>query len=131
MANESKFTHISVSVDDDDDFVIEAGASSVSANEVQPAAMPEPEVALEPGLAPASELEVAPEPELRSASASAVQPVVAPESEVASASKPAVKGYHETTLADLEGEKMSGMQKGVIVAAVLAIIAFVVWYLVL
>ena len=116
MANESKFTHISVSVDDDDDFVIEAGASSVSANEVQPAAMPEPEVV--------------PEPELQSASASAVQPVVAPESEVASASKPAVKGYHETTLADLEGEKMSGMQKGVIVAAVLAIVAFVVWYLV-
>lgn len=41
---------------------------------------------------------------------------------------PARKGYEETTLADLEDTKMSGMQKGIIAVALIGIVAFIVYY---
>ena len=44
------------------------------------------------------------------------------------ASAPARKGYEETTLEDLEGTKMSGMQKGIIAVALIGIAAFIVYY---
>ena len=129
MANDTKFTHISVTVDDDDDFVIEAGA---------PAAAPvEPEPAESAGVAAASAASAAePAAPVAVAAVSAVEPAIAPAAPVvasaapAAAQKPASQGYRETTLDDLEGEKMSGMQKGVIAAAFVAIIVFNV-YLVL
>ena len=43
-------------------------------------------------------------------------------------SVPARKGYEETTLEDLEGTKMSGMQKGIIAVALIGIAAFIVYY---
>ena len=43
-------------------------------------------------------------------------------------SAPARKGYEETTLADLEDTKMSGMQKGIIAVALIGIVAFIVYY---
>ena len=43
-------------------------------------------------------------------------------------SAPARKGYEETTLEDLEGTKMSGMQKGIIAVALIGIVAFIVYY---
>ena len=46
----------------------------------------------------------------------------------AKADKPARKGYEETTLADLEDTKMSGMQKGIIAVALIGIVAFIVYY---
>lgn len=112
MANEAKFTHISVTIDDDDDFVIEAGASEP---------VPEPESELAPAPEPEPVFEPEPEPVLP-----AVEEELVP---VREASKPTQ--YRETTLEDLEVEKMSGVQKGVIAAAFIAIIAFAVWYLVL
>ena len=41
---------------------------------------------------------------------------------------PARKCYEETTLADLEDTKMSGMQKGIIAVALIGIVAFIVYY---
>ena len=130
MANDTKFTHISVTVDDDDDFVIEAGAPAAAPVELEPAefagvAAASAASAAEPAAAPAAV-----------AAVSAVEPAIAPAAPVvasaapAAAQKPASQGYRETTLDDLEGEKMSGMQKGVIAAAFVAIIVFIV-YLVL
>ena len=43
-------------------------------------------------------------------------------------SAPARKGYEETTLEDLEGTKMSSMQKGIIAVALIGIVAFIVYY---
>lgn len=121
MANDTKFTHISVTVDDDDDFVIEAGAPAAAPVEPEPA---EFAAAAEPAAPAAAVAEPAAVP-----AAAPVAPVAASAAPVA-VQKPASQGYRETTLDDLEGEKMSGMQKGVIAAAFVAIIVFIV-YLVL
>ena len=131
MANDTKFTHISVTIDDDDDFVIEAGAPAAAPVEPEPAesagvAAASAAPAAEPAAAPAA---VAAVSAVEPAVAAAPAPVVA-SAAPAAAQKPASQGYRETTLDDLEGEKMSGMQKGVIAAAFVAIIVFIV-YLVL
>ena len=113
MADEPRFTHITVSVDDDDDFVIQAGSASVPVEPVAPAEE----------LAPAEEhARAAEEP----ASAKEPAPASAPVS--AGKRRSDAQGYRETTLEDLEAAKMSSMQKGVIVAAIVAIVAFVMWY---
>lgn len=51
------------------------------------------------------------------------------DSPVASPSK---EGEHrQTTLDDLKGSSMSGMQKAIIAVAIVAVAAFIVWYVLL
>ncbi|MDO5800350.1 MAG: hypothetical protein Q4Q56_01480 [Coriobacteriia bacterium] len=126
-----KFSHISVASDDEDDVVIEAGAPRFrSYGEGEPVAQPAGDEAAASavnktaaagggeGLADRASTGVAP-------AERASTP--APE-RAAKADKPARKGYEETTLEDLEGTKMSGMQKGIIAVALIGIVAFIVYY---
>jgi hypothetical protein len=48
---------------------------------------------------------------------------------VTSANKSKHNDYHETTLEDIEASKMSSMQKAVIIVAVIAVVAFLIWFL--
>lgn len=107
MANSKEFSHITVTADDDDDVVIQAGVVEEPAAE-------------EPVDEPAAE-------EADDAVAEAVEEA-AVEKEGAGETADAAS-YHETTLDDLEATKMSTTQKVIIVVAVLGIVAFAAWYL--
>lgn len=131
MADDLKFTHISVTSDEDEDVVIQAGApsaapatSGVSSPAVKQVTEPQAAVTPEARATPVTEMPVASKP----ASAAAPQPAPKPASAAASKTAKKKDGYHETTLEDIESVKMSGTQKAVIAVAVLAIIAFVVYY---
>lgn len=118
-----KFSHISVASDDEDDVVIEAGAPRFrSYGEGEPAAQP----AGDEATSAANKTAAADGGEGPSESPSRAS-TPAPE-RAAKADKPARKGYEETTLEDLEGTKMSGMQKGIIAVALIGIAAFIVYY---
>ena len=126
-----KFSHISVASDDEDDVVIEAGAPrSRSYGEGEPAAQPAGDEA--PARAAATEATAADggegpsEPPSRASTPAPERAAKA--DKPAKASAPARKGYEETTLEDLEGTKMSGMQKGIIAVALIGIAAFIVYY---
>ena len=115
VSEEKKFSHIAVTSDDDDDFVIEAGTPTV-----QPAANSAAEsdrAGVASAAAPMRPVQQsAPEP---SADATARQQ--RPREERGT--------YHETTLEDIESSKMPAAQKAVIALAVVGILAFVAWYL--
>lgn len=126
-----KFSHISVASDDEDDVVIEAGtprfrsygegesASQPAGDEAAASEVPieAAEAAGGEGSSESPSRAFTPAPER---AAKADKP--------AKASAPARKGYEETTLEDLEGTKMSGMQKGIIAVALIGIAAFIVYY---
>ena len=120
MAEPAGFSHITVNADDDDDVVIQAGIvedGAEVADEPDGEPGPRPEPAADPAIEPEPDLEPVDEPEPQAAPA-------APEP-----ARPAADdGYRATTLADIEGSSMSRTQKAVIVVAVLAIVAFVLWY---
>lgn len=126
-----KFSHISVASDDEDDVVIEAGAPRFrSYGEGVSAAQPAGD---EVAASAANKTSVVAGGEgladRASAGAAPAERVSTPAPErAAKADKPARKGYEETTLADLEGTKMSGMQKGIIAVALIGIAAFIVYY---
>ena len=126
-----KFSHISVASDDEDDVVIEAGAPRFrSYGEGESAAQPAGD---EAAASAANKTSVVDGGEgladRASAGAAPAERVSTPAPErAAKADKPARKGYEETTLADLEGTKMSGMQKGIIAVAIIGIAAFIVYY---
>lgn len=126
-----KFSHISVASDDEDDVVIEAGAPRVrSYGEGESAAQPAGD---EVAASAANKTSVVAGGEgladRASAGAAPAERVSTPAPErAAKADKPARKGYEETTLADLEDTKMSGMQKGIIAVALIGIVAFIVYY---
>lgn len=126
-----KFSHISVASDDEDDVVIEAGAPrSRSYGEGESASQPAGGEAA--GSAAATETTAADggegssEPPSRASTPAPERAAKA--DKPAKASAPARKGYEETTLEDLEGTKMSGMQKGIIAVALIGIVAFIVYY---
>lgn len=132
-----KFSHISVA-SDEDDVVIEAGAPRFrSYGEGESAAQPAGD---EAAASAANKTSVVDGGEgfadRASAGAAPAERVSTPAPERAAkadkparkASAPARKGYEETTLADLEGTKMSGMQKGIIAVALIGIAAFIVYY---
>lgn len=117
MADTTGFSHITVSTDDDDDVVIQAGIADGAFEESGaeeagegPAEAPADEDGSRPGIAGPD---------------AAPEPAAAEEARRA----PADDGYRETTLEDIEGAKMSTTQKAVIVVALLGIAAFVAWYL--
>lgn len=126
-----KFSHISVASDDEDDVVIEAGAPRFrSYGEGEFAAQPAGD---EAAASAANKTSVVDGGEgfadRASAGAAPAERVSTPAPErAAKADKPARKGYEETTLADLEDTKMSGMQKGIIAVALIGIVAFIVYY---
>lgn len=127
-----KFSHISVASDDEDDVVIEAGAPrSRSYGEGEPAAQPARDEAPARAVASAATAadggEGSSEPPSR-ASTPAPERAAKADKPARKASAPARKGYEETTLEDLEGTKMSGMQKGIIAVALIGIVAFIVYY---
>lgn len=126
-----KFSHISVASDDEDDVVIEAGAPrSRSYGEGESVSRPARDEA--PARAAATEATAADggegssEPPSRASTPAPERAAKA--DKPAKASAPARKGYEETTLEDLEGTKMSGMQKGIIAVALIGIVAFIVYY---
>lgn len=129
-----KFSHISVASDDEDDVVIEAGAPrSRSYGEGEPAAQPSgDEAAASEVPIEAAEAAGGEGPSESPSRASTPAPERAAKADKpAKASAPARKGYEETTLEDLEGTKMSGMQKGIIAVALIGIVAFIVYYVAL
>ena len=97
----AEFNHISVNVNDDDEEVFVVGLKA-------PVAEPAPQ----PEFVPVPEPEPVPEP----------QPISAPRAKST--------GY-EATHADLDVAPMSALQKVIIAAAILGIIAFVVYTVVL
>lgn len=101
-AGEPKFSHITVTPDEDDDVVIQAGARP--ARPVAPTPRPDPVPA-----APSAD------------EASAPEPVEATPSED--------EGYRETTLDDLKAAPMPVAQKIVLALGVVGVIAVVAWYL--
>lgn len=127
-----KFSHISVASDDEDDVVIEAGAPrSRSYGEGESVSQPARDEA--PARAAAIEATAADGGEGSSKPPSraftpAPERAAKADKPARKTSAPARKGYEETTLEDLEGTKMSGMQKGIIAVALIGIVAFIVYY---
>lgn len=125
-----KFSHISVASDDEDDVVIEAGAPrSRSYGEGESASQPAGDEATSAAnKTAAADGGEGPSESPSRASAPAPERAAKADKPARKASAPARKGYEETTLEDLEGTKMSGMQKGIIAVALIGIVAFIVYY---
>ncbi len=124
MSESSQFKHIKISADDD--IVIQAGIPS----------QPSQDEAHEHGFASEAE----PTSSMSSPSSDTAEevagdrvsePIGSDGSSGSAVSKKVEKkkaeDYHETTLEDIKGSKMSSTQKVIIVLAVLAIIAFAVY----
>lgn len=133
-----KFSHISVASDDEDDVVIEAGAPHARAQAAPQEREASQAVAArpveEPSRAEAVGATVAARPSAIAPEAQArpddsPKPAAARPNATRVAGKASKQEYKETTLDDLEGTKMSGMQKGIIAVAAVGIVAFVVYYI--
>lgn len=123
MASDTpKFSHITVSADDEDDIVIHAGAREIAAESAQKTAAPVHEEEATEKAAPASQADAPAEESPASDSDTSDA------SEEKSTSRD--KDYHATTLEDLEGSSMSTMQKVIFALAIVALAAFVVYYMV-
>ena len=125
-----KFSHISVASDDEDDVVIEAGTPRFrSYGEGEPAAQPAGDEATSAAnKTAAADGGEGPSESPSRASTPAPERAAKADKPARKTSAPARKGYEETTLEDLEGTKMSGMQKGIIAVALIGIAAFIVYY---
>lgn len=127
-----KFSHISVASDDEDDVVIEAGTPRFrSYGEGESASQPAGDEAVASAaanVAAAADGGEGPSESPSRASTPAPERAAKADKPARKASAPARKGYEETTLEDLEGTKMSGMQKGIIAVALIGIAAFIVYY---
>lgn len=125
-----KFSHISVASDDEDDVVIEAGTPRFrSYGEGEPAAQPAGDEAMSAAnKTAAADGGEGPSESPSRASTPAPERAVKADKPARKTPAPARKGYEETTLEDLEGTKMSGMQKGIIAVALIGIAAFIVYY---
>ena len=127
MADDKRFSHITVNAGEDDDVVIQAGAYA-PAPQVQAEAaeeMPADQAQWE-AEASAGESEPAyePEPEPASEPATAFEPKPAvPQHAAGSADD-----YNEQTLEDLEAGPMSGMQKAVLAGVAIIIVAAIVYF---
>ena len=129
MANSKEFSHITVTADDDDDVVIQAGAYGRHQGEdvLEGAVYTEPE----PQVAPVA----VPEPQHAAQQAPAGNHVAKPHAAHArkpetavSDSRPQPVHRAEQTLEDLDAGPMSGMQKAVLVGVGVVIIAAIVYF---
>ncbi|MDO4182234.1 MAG: hypothetical protein Q4E12_01300 [Coriobacteriia bacterium] len=111
------FSHIVIG-EEDEDQVIVAGCVPDQPPAEEPADQGQPAPA-----APAAPTEVDSQPEPAPAAPAASQPAAASQTPA-----PQKKdAYQETTLDDLKGQPMSGLQKGILVFLVLCILAFVIF----
>lgn len=129
MADDKRFSHITVNAGEDDDVVIQAGAYA-PAFQVQAEAAEEvpADQAQWEAEAPAGESEPAYEPEPEPAHAPAH---VAPQHAAAHAPERAARpadDYNEQTLEDLDAGPMSGMQKAVLAGVAIIIVAAIVYF---
>lgn len=125
MASSNKgFSHISVSAEEEDDVVIQAGAYQV--DEAQNAVS-----AADLGTAPNADAQPEVEERAVSAATAAASSAASSDSvsEVRKQGAPKASGYQKTTLEDLENSKMSTRQKVIVVVAIIAVIAFAIYYL--
>ena len=129
MAQDRRFSHITVNAADDDDVVIPAGAYGRHQGEdvLEGAVYAEPE----PQVAPVA----VPEPQQAAQQASAGNHVAKPHAAHArkpetavSDSRPQPVHRAEQTLEDLDAGPMSGMQKAVLVGVGVVIIAAIVYF---
>lgn len=111
-SDEKKFSHITVT-SDDDDVVIQAGVRSSDT-------APDDEVVVDEVVEPQADNEAVPE----SSSTSRGDADETDRGDVAASDT----SYRETTAEDLEVEPMSLMQKVIIGVALVAIVAFVAYY---
>ncbi len=122
MAGQTDFKHITVNPAEADDVVIHAGAPVPRDEGADAHAEAAPQAQARPAL-DAAAADAVPAPQAAAAS---------PDAGTSNAS-PAPKrqdAYRQTTLEDIQSFKMSKTQIAVIVVALAAIAAFVVWYLV-
>ncbi|QOS69465.1 SURF2 Surfeit locus protein 2 [Eggerthella guodeyinii] len=117
-AGDPKFSHITVTPDDEDDVVIQAGARP--ARTAAPTAAPTPVPAPAPTALGADDAVVEPD------DAATEEPEAVEEREEPSAED---EGFQGTTLDDLEAAPMPIAQKIVLALGAVAVIAVVAWYL--
>ena len=129
MAQDRRFSHITVNAADDDDVVIQAGAYGCHQGEdfLEDAVCAEPE----PQVAPVA----VPEPKHAAQQAPAGNHAAKPHAAharkpetFASDSRPQPAHRAEQTLEDLDAGPMSGMQKAVLVGVGIVIIAAIVYF---
>ena len=133
MTQSNGFKHISVTSDVDDDVVIHAGIGATP----EQAPIPDMEAVEKPDCFESSGFEATAAPQQGVLEGSHIdEQQVQPSAELNVAAPANDKktdagdGYRETTLDDLSPAPMSGMQKGIIVVAVLVILAALVYYMV-
>lgn len=129
MAQDRRFSHITVNAADDDDVVIQAGAYGRHQGEdfLEGAVYAEPELQVAPAAVP--------EPQHAARQAPAGNHVAKPHAAharkpetFASDSRPQPAHRAEQTLEDLDAGPMSGMQKAVLVGVGIVIIAAIVYF---
>ena len=122
MAGQNDFKHITVNSAGDDDVVIYVGAPVAPSDADENGADIEVDVA---------EMTGDNESDRSSISSKATSKSEPDKSDKANIAKgPAGSSYHETTLEDIESSKMPKTQIVVVTLCVIAIVAFILWYVI-
>ena len=129
MAQDRRFSHITVNAADDDDVVIQAGAYGRPQGEdfLEEAVCAEPEPQVAPVAVPEPKHAAQQAPAGNHAAKSHAAHARKPET-FASDSRPQPAHRAEQTLEDLDAGPMSGMQKAVLVGVGIVIIAAIVYF---
>lgn len=129
MAQDRRFSHITVNAADDDDVVIQAGAYGRHQGEdfLEEAVCAEPEPQVAPVAVPEPKHAAQQAPVGNHAAKSHAAHARKPET-FASDSRPQPAHRAEQTLEDLDAGPMSGMQKAVLVGVGIVIIAAIVYF---
>lgn len=129
MAQDRRFSHITVNAADDDDVVIQAGAYGRHQGEdfLEDAVCAEPEPQVAPVAVPEPKHAAQQAPAGNHAAKSHAAHARKPET-FASDSRPQPAHRAEQTLEDLNAGPMSGMQKAVLVGVGIVIIAAIVYF---
>lgn len=129
MAQDRRFSHITVNAADDDDVVIQAGAYGRHQGEdfLEEAVRAEPEPQVAPVAVPEPKHAAQQAPAGNHAAKSHAAHARKPET-FASDSRPQPAHRAEQTLEDLDAGPMSGMQKAVLVGVGIVIIAAIVYF---
>ena len=129
MAQDRRFSHITVNAADDDDVVIQAGAYGRHQGEdfLEDAVCAEPEPQVAPVAVPEPKHAAQQAPAGNHAAKSHAAHARKPET-FASDSRPQPAHRAEQTLEDLDAGPMSGMQKAVLVGVGVVIIAAIVYF---
>lgn len=131
MAQDQRFSHITVNAADDDDVVIQAGAYGLHQGEdvLEEPVYAEPELQVAPVEAPRPQHAAQQAPAQGHAHAAKPHAAHARKPQAADAdSRPQPAHRAEQTLEDLDAGPMSGMQKAVLVGVGVVIIAAIVYF---